>query len=95
MKRWSTPYGDMGNNVNYNGEFPLAVTKPSHMLEHPSIRRYCRASRGSDNPFGAGNQQETVFSGSSETARWALLDNASRERRYSPTLTATWGARQK
>jgi hypothetical protein len=66
------------------------------MLEHPSIRRYCANEvECSDNPFGAGNQQETVSAGSSETARWALFDYASEERRYSPTPTATWGARQK
>src|SRR5438309_3569548 len=70
MKIWSTPHSDMGRPVNYNGpkvinpvvvhrELPLGMVTcrcaAGYMLETPSIRRYFF---GSDNPFGAGNQQE-------------------------------------
>jgi len=37
---------------------PLVVVKFGYMLEHLSIRRYSPAAAGSDNPIGAGNQQE-------------------------------------
>ena len=37
---------------------PLVVVKFGYMLEPLSIRRYSVAFATSDNPFGAGNQQE-------------------------------------
>ena len=37
---------------------PIVVVKSGYVLEHLSIRRYSPASAGSDNPSGAGNQQE-------------------------------------
>ena len=54
MKIWSTPHGDMGTYVNYNGpkvdplvraqRLPLAEVIPQseagYLLETPSIRRY-------------------------------------------------------
>lgn len=62
MKIWSTPHGDMGNRVNYNGPkvvtpgyrargLPLArvisQSEAGYMLETPSIRRYSSMSHPS------------------------------------------------
>jgi hypothetical protein len=75
----------------------LAVSKPGYMLEHPCIRRYSWPEGRSENPIGADNQQETVSTGSSETARRAVDQDTPSlvDERYSPTLLATGGARQK
>jgi len=40
----------------------LVVVKFGYMLENLSIRRYSLVISGSNNPFGAGNQQERLIS---------------------------------
>src|SRR2546421_12059227 len=109
MKIWSTPHSDMGRPVNYNGpkvinpvvvrrELPLGMVTcrcaAGYMLETPSIRRYFF---GSDNPFGAGNQQERPRWYNPVSTRNPQRPYAGRtrgnsvSRRDGPSLMATWG----
>ena len=55
MREKLTTEAPVNGGRNYE---PLVVVKFGYLLEHLSIRRYSPVLTGSNNPFGAGNQQE-------------------------------------